>query len=1077
MTHPHSNRNVVLTAVLTRSRLVSLNAARHVPTAVLQSTVTSPRPVHVVNKKHSPIRRPINHRPATKNSNFFKKVIAIKVNMVNAVQGVKGNAEKTSTNWGNPHQAPKDKCVIDSGCSRHMTGNIYFLLDFEEINGGYVAFGGNPKGGKITGKGIKIEFSVARTPQQNGVAERKNRTLIEAARTMLAYLLLHIFFWAEAVNTTCYVKNRVLVTKPRNKTPYELLLGRSPSIGFMRSFGCPVTILNTLDPLGKFDGKADEGFLVRYSVNSKAFRGLALNGCLILILLPRLNYQPVVAGNQPNDNAAIKENLDVGKVGKETISAQKYVMLPLWSTGSHDPHNTYADVTDAAFDVKENENDVYVSLSRSDKPKKHDDKAKRDDRGKSLVDSPTGVKDLRAEFEEFSINSTNRVNAVSAPVTAAGPTPTNSTNNFNTARTSDTVVSPIARKSLFVDPSKYLDDPNMPELEDIVYSDDEENVGTEADFSNFETNISVSHIPTTKEPKKVHQALKDPSWIEAMQEELLQFKMQKRHTQEEGIDYDEVFAQVARIEAIRLFLAYVSFMGFMVYQMDVKSAFLYETIKEEVYVSQPPKFEDSNYSDKVYKVVKALYGLHQAPRACQDKYVAKILRKFGFTDVKSASIPIETEKPLLKNHDGEDVNVHIYRYPKGKPHLGLWYPKDSPFNLVAYSDSHYAVVATSSTEAEYVAAASCRAQDKVSAVVLTLILIEEQQHISNESTLLGVNKPRCDEDSIELMELMVFMYALVVNPTIYVSCIKQFWATTTIKKLNDAVELRALIDGKKVVVTKDVIKRYLRSDDADGVECLPNEEIFTELACMGAKRTAWNKISYSMASAVICLATGRKFNFSKYIFDSMVRNVDSPSKILMYPRFLQIVINNQLDDLTSRTTRYTSPALTQKLFANMRRVGKGFSKVETPLFASMLGRIDQQDVSVATNDVNAAKPIVFDDEEVTMTMAQIFIKLKAENDKLLDEQMAQRMIYGITYNTFLTGLHSNMNHLCSTFLADKEILSGADNRPPMQEKDMYDSWKSRMELYMLNRQHGWMILESVENGPLLWLTVEENGVT
>nr|GEZ50938.1 putative ribonuclease H-like domain-containing protein [Tanacetum cinerariifolium] len=121
-------------------------------------------------------------------------------------------------------------------------------------------------------KGIKREFSVHRTPQQNGIAERKNRTIIKAARTLRADLLLPIPFWAEAVNTACYVQNRVLVTKPHNKTPYELLHGRLPSIGFMRPFGCPVTILNTLDPLGKFQGKVDEGFLVGCSVCSKAFR-------------------------------------------------------------------------------------------------------------------------------------------------------------------------------------------------------------------------------------------------------------------------------------------------------------------------------------------------------------------------------------------------------------------------------------------------------------------------------------------------------------------------------------------------------------------------------------------------------------------------------------------------------------------------------------------------------------------------------------------------------------------------------------------------------------------------------------
>nr|GFD11559.1 ribonuclease H-like domain-containing protein [Tanacetum cinerariifolium] len=119
-------------------------------------------------------------------------------------------------------------------------------------------------------KGIKREFSVPRTPQQNGFAERKNRTLIEAARTLLADSLLPIPFWVKAVNTACYVQNRVLVTKPHNKTPYELLHGRLPSIGFMRPFGCSVTILNTLDPLGKFQGKVDEGFFIGYSVCSKA---------------------------------------------------------------------------------------------------------------------------------------------------------------------------------------------------------------------------------------------------------------------------------------------------------------------------------------------------------------------------------------------------------------------------------------------------------------------------------------------------------------------------------------------------------------------------------------------------------------------------------------------------------------------------------------------------------------------------------------------------------------------------------------------------------------------------------------
>nr|GEV16953.1 hypothetical protein [Tanacetum cinerariifolium] len=611
MTHPHSNRNVVPTKLLTRSRLVSLNAARHVPTAIPQSTMKSPRPVkHVVNK------------------------------------GTKGNAKKASANW-----VWKSKCTV---------------LDHVS-------------------------------------------SLTSASMTL-------------------------------KKFDYTDALGRSklPNIGFMRPFGCPITILNTLDPLRKFDGKANEGFLVGYSVNSKAFRVLNSRTRIVQetlhinflenkpnvarigpkwlfdidTLTNSMNYQPVAAGNQPNDNAGIKENLDA------------------------DPHNT----NDDAFNVKENENDVHVSANGSD--------------------------------------NTNRVNAVSASNTAAGLIPTNNTNSFNTASPYVNVVSPnfgIAGKSSFVDPSKYPDDPDMLELEDIAYSDDEKDV---------------------EEPKKVYQALKDPSWIEAMQEELLQFKMQKGHTQEEGIDYDKVFAPVERIEAIWLFLAYASFMGFMV-QMDVKSAFLYGTIKEEIYVCQPLGFKDLDYLDKVYKVVKALYGLHQAPRACQDKYVAAILMKFGFTDVKSASTLIETKKPLLKDPDGEDLDVHIYRYLKGKSHLGLWYPKDSPFNLVAYSDSDY-----------YGAS------------------------LDRKSTTRGCQFLGCRLISWQ--------------------CKKQTIVATS------------STEAEYVAAASDVIKRDLRLDDADGVECLTNEEIFIELARMGYEsllpswhftRTAWNEFICSMASAVIFLAT------------------------------------------------------------------------------------------------------------------------------------------------------------------------------------------------------------------------------
>nr|GEU86585.1 hypothetical protein [Tanacetum cinerariifolium] len=877
---PNPQRHVVPTKVLTQSKLVPINdvpinAVRPVSTAVLKISVTKPRQAKtIVTKPNSPTRRHTNRNPTPKASNSPPRVTAVRALVVNAAHG-----------------------------------NMSYLSDFEELNGGYVSFRGNPKEGKIFGKckirtgkldfddvyfikelkfnpfsvsqmcdkknsvlftdteclvlspefklpdasqvllrvlkennmynvnlknivpfgdltclfakvtlnesnlwhrrlghinfktmnkllkGIKREYSVSRTPQQNGIAERKNRTLIEAAKTMLADSLLPIPFLAEAVNTTCYVQNRVLVTKPHKKTPYELLHGRSQSIGFMRPFGCLVTIFNTLDSLGKFDGKNTDG--------------------------------------------------------------------------------------DIAFDEKEHEFD-------EKKPESE------------VNFSPS------SKFEDFSDNSINEVNAAGTLVPTFGQIFPNNTNTFSAAGPSNAAASPTHGKTLCIDASQLPDDPDMPELEDITYSNNEDDVGVEADFKNLETSITVCPIPTVRFHKdhpvtqiigdlssatqtmSMTRVAKDQGGASSIQDAeglgLSRFAVWKKsigtkwvfrnkkdergivvrnkarlfaqgHTQEDGIDYEEVFAP---------------------------SAFLYGTIEEEVYVCQPPGFEDPDYPDKVYKVVKALYGLHQAPRAWYET-LANYLLENGFQrgkidqtllikrqkgdillvqiyvddiifDEKSASTPIDTEKPLLKDPDGEDVDVHtyrsmivkrIFRYLKGKPHLGLWYPKDLRFDLVAYSDSDYAGAS-----------------------------------LDRKSTSGGVNTHRCNEDRLELMELMVFLLPKVEKVEI------EFWTTVAVKKVNDITRLQALVDQKKVVVTEATIRDALCLDDVKGVECLPNEEIFTELArmcyekpstkltfykaffssqwkflihtilqCMSAKRTSWNEFSSSMASAVICLSS------------------------------------------------------------------------------------------------------------------------------------------------------------------------------------------------------------------------------
>ncbi|GKD00913.1 putative ribonuclease H-like domain-containing protein, partial [Tanacetum coccineum] len=564
-------------------------------------------------------------------------------------------------------------------------------------------------------KGIKREFSVARTLQQNGVTERKNRTLIEAARTMLADSLLSTTFWAEAVNTACYVHNRVLVTKPHNKTPYELLHGRLPSISFMRPFGCLVTILNTLDPLGKFDGKANKGFLVGYSINSKHFRvfntrtrkveeNLHINFLEnkpnvagsrpdwlfdIDLLTNTMKYEPVTARNQTNRNVGIKDNVDA-------VPTKQCILLPLL----YDSPQSSKDA--AADDAGKKTNEEPANKGERNSQQKEG--------GASNKEGDQNVKDFRAKLDNLLIQQ----------------------------KEEDTA--DLLNTGIF----------------SCAYDDKDE--GAEVNLNNLETTLNVSPIPTTrihkdhlkdqiigdinsatqtgrmtkisKEHAMVYRNKKDERGIVVRNKERL---VVQGYTQEEGIDYDEI---------------------------DVKSAFLYGTIEEEVYVCQPPGFEDLQFPDKVYKVYvddiifgstkKSLctefeslmhkkfqmssmgeltffLGLRVMQRddgifISQDNYVADILKKFDFSSVKTASTPIETNKAFLKDEEAKDVDVHLYRsmigslfvvyacarfqvtpkvshlhsmkkifrYLKGQPKLGLWYPRDSPFDLEAFSDGDYA---------------------------------------------------------------------------------------------------------------------------------------------------------------------------------------------------------------------------------------------------------------------------------------------------------------------------------------------------------------------------------------------------
>nr|GEV10120.1 hypothetical protein [Tanacetum cinerariifolium] len=311
--------------------------------------------------------------------------------------------------------------------------------------------------------------------------------------------------------------------------------------------------------------------------------------------------------------------------------------------------------------------------------------------------------------------------------------------------------------------------------------------------------------------------------------------------------------------------------------------------------------------------------------------------------------------------------------------------------------------------------------------------IDEPDEHFNPGGEIFVSSNNEDVDYFPFMFVIRIFLPYLILPEIsplFLSAESEDTIFDPVKQSNDVTRLQALVDKKKVVVTVATIRDVLHLDDAEGVDCLPNEEIFTALARMGyekpstkltfykafflsqwkflihtilqsmsAKRTSWNEFSSAMASAMICLSTGRKFNFSKYIFKSLVRNVDSSSKFCMYPRFIHLIIQNKLGDLSTHSTKYISPALTQKVFANMRRVGKGCSGVETPLFEGMLvarepeeqGDAEEQgDTEEQGNADNAAEePITaaLEDDEAL----DIYVALTRRIKHLKHDKVAQNL--------------------------------------------------------------------------------------
>ncbi|GJS20788.1 hypothetical protein Tco_0449420 [Tanacetum coccineum] len=700
--------------------------------------------------------------------------------------------------------------------------NNYFLMTDNAL------LGRDPKGGKITGKG-KISIVKCRISED-------------------VYFVKELKFNLFSVSQMCDKKNSILFTDTECvilSPDFKLVDENHVLLRVSRKDNMYSVDLKNIVPSGGLTclfAKAtlDESNLwhrmlrsPRQGLMERLMKGFSLYDTLPIAKhsgystvetritqTKSMNYEPVVVGNQSNGIADTKACENAGKARMETVRGKDYILLPFLT---QDPpfSSSSKDSPDAGF-----------------KPSGEEEKKDAEHLENEDSEVPNTEEPRVNQEQDESVNSTNNINTVSSTV--------------NTASIEDNVVDENIVYGC-------VDDPNMPNLEEIVYSDDDEDVDAEADMTNLDTHILVSPTPTTRihkdhpleqiigdihsapqtrrmtksvtdhvEPKKVIQALTDPSWIEAMQDELLQFKLQKVWTLVD-LPYGK--------RAIGTKWIYRN-------KKDERD------LNEEVYVLSTSRVEDSSFPNIVYKVEKdtiwttsALragkkslsteYWIIYCPRGLQvtqkddgifisqDKYVDDILKKFSFSTVKTTSTPMETSKPLMKDENAEDVDVHLYRSMIGSL---MYLTSSRPDIMFAQT-----VVANSTTKAEYVAASSCRGQ---------------------------------------------------IN-------------------------------------------------DWNGWKC--KDEI-------SSKSTAWNEFGTNIASAVICLAKNQKFNFSKLIFDGMLRNLDPNSKkFLMYPRFLQLFLNNQIENLTPTfNDEYDTPSHTKKVFANMRRQGKDFLGTVTPLFATML---------------------------------------------------------------------------------------------------------------------------------------------
>ncbi|CAH9079864.1 unnamed protein product [Cuscuta europaea] len=421
-------------------------------------------------------------------------------------------------------------------------------------------------------RGIDHNFSAPRTPQQNGVVERKNRTLEDMTRTMLISSGLARNFWAEALNTACYIINRAMIRPLLGKTPYELLKGRKPNISHLRTFGCKCFVHNN-DNIGKFDARSDEAIFLGYSTHSKAYKVLnkrtqCVEESIHIIFDEALSLKP-----RQDDEG------DIGILRK--------------GNHSHEHIETSHDQTEESLDNEQNEPRTEEGPGLTTTNPSEEPAGPGPDTLYEFVDQPNAPRGWKHHRSHPLDNLLTDLNQ--------GVTTRSKLRNFCTF---------FAYLSLI-----------EPENHEVALSDIDRVLAMQEELNQFERN-KVWHL----EPRPENKTVIGLKWVfkNKLDEhgQITRNKARlvvKGYNQQEGIDFNETFAPVARLEAIRMLIAFAAHMGFTLHQMDVKTAFLNGYLKEEVYVEQPPEFENPDLPNHVFKLDKALYGLKQAPRAWYER--------------------------------------------------------------------------------------------------------------------------------------------------------------------------------------------------------------------------------------------------------------------------------------------------------------------------------------------------------------------------------------------------------------------------------------------------------------------------